>query len=91
MLDERRVLVRFLDAQRRYRAPAQAFEAQRTGAGEQLQHPRADDTCAEAVEDRLFDEVGRRTNFRPLGVFKIRRAALPPVMRMKIQPRMNTN
>jgi hypothetical protein len=57
--DEFRVPVRLLQAQRRDGATAQAIETQRAGAGEQFQHPRADHPRAQAVEDRLFDEVGR--------------------------------
>ena len=70
LLDECRMLVRLLDTQRRYCAPAQTFEAQRAGAGEQLQHARANNPGAKAVEDRLFDEVGRRTNFQTFRRFQ---------------------
>ena len=68
--DEFGMPVRFLDAQRRRRAAAQAFQAQRAGTGEQFQHPRADDPRAEAVEDRLLDEVGRGTDVESLGDFE---------------------
>ena len=60
--DEFGVAVRFLNAQRRDRAAAQAFQAQRAAAGEQFQHPRADNPRAERVEDRLFDQIGRRSD-----------------------------
>ena len=60
--DEFRVAMRFLNANRRGRAAAQAIEAQRAGTGKEFQHPCADDPRAERVEDRLFDEVGCRAD-----------------------------
>ena len=40
-------------------ATAEAFEAEGAGAGEEFKHASTDDPSAKAVEDGLFDEVGR--------------------------------
>ena len=65
--DEFGVPVRFLNAKGRGRAAAQTLQAQRAGTGKQLQHPRAGDPRAQAVEDRLLDQVGRRADVESLG------------------------
>ena len=44
--------VRFLNAQHARRAAAQAFQAQGAAAGEQFQHPRADDPRAERIPQK---------------------------------------
>jgi hypothetical protein len=40
-------------------AAAEAFQAESAGAGEEFEHVSADDSSAKAVEDGLFDQVGR--------------------------------
>ena len=62
--------MRFLDAQRRHRAAAQAFQAQGAAPGEQFQNPRADHPRAQRVEDRLLDQIGGRTDIESFGDFE---------------------
>jgi hypothetical protein len=52
----------FFDAKGGSSTAAEAFEAEGAGAGEEFKHVSTDDTSAEAVEDSLFDEVGRGTD-----------------------------
>ena len=68
--DELRVAVRFFNAHHGRRAAAQAFQAQRAAAGKQFQHPRAHDPRAERIENRLFDQIGRRPDVQSFRDFQ---------------------
>jgi len=70
LTENRGVLARFLHANRRHRPTAQTFQAQRAGARKQLQHVSADRAFPQAVENRLFYQVRRRTQIQPLGNFE---------------------
>src|SRR5204863_8693819 len=64
------VTIGFLHADGAHGSAAQTFEAERAGAGEQLDHTRAFHACAEAVEHGLADEVGSGSDIKPLGHFE---------------------
>ena len=65
-----RVAAAHLDAHGGCRAAAHAIETERTGAGEKFEHARAHDAFAEAVENRLLDEVRRGPDVEALGDFE---------------------
>src|SRR5437588_1103255 len=54
-----RIFGRFLDADGGNRSPAEAFQTKRARAREQLQYARVLRAAAEAVEDRLLNQVRR--------------------------------
>ena len=54
-----------LDEIDRDRATRKRFEAQRTGAGEQIEHPRAGKRLLQNAEPRLFHSVAGRAYGSP--------------------------
>src|SRR5258706_16448189 len=68
----------FLDTDSGSSAATQTFQAQRARSREQLQHARAGQAAAQAVEYGLFDKIGRRTNAESLRHFQDPPSRLTP-------------
>ena len=70
LLDEPRMFPRKLDTGRIRRAATEAFEAESAGTAEEFQHACIEDASAEAVKDRLPDQIGRGPDPKSLGRFQ---------------------
>ena len=48
-------------------AATEAFDTERTGAREKIEHPCCHDSVAETIEDRKFDLIGHGSDAEPFG------------------------
>ena len=63
-----------LDERRRRRAPAQRLDAERTGSGVKIEHPRAGDLFRQTRKNHLPDAILRRAQKMMLRRFQVKTA-----------------